>query len=216
MSRWPLALVLLHCVVASSASAQKTRFGVAAGPALWIELADERCEVESDTVACQQPFVDAFVGGRARFDIEALRWLRVGVQLGLGASLDQSGLAGSNGLREIQRAWFVPMGAHAYAHLDRGRVSWWLGPEVFYSLRLDQLSRREYRGARESARSDARSGFMLGLALGVDVRLVSRFWLGFELGQALAFSETQRLPTPAPDGKLSAMTRLGVLLRVAL
>jgi hypothetical protein len=215
MSRLLVALVLLHSLVTAPVSAQETRFGVAAGPALWIELADERCEVESDTVACQRLFVDAFVGGRARFDIEALRWLRVGVQLGLGASLDGTGRAGSGGFRETQRAWFVPMGAHAYAHLDHGRVSWWIGPELFYTLRLDQLTRREFRGAPERVRTDARSGFMLGLALGVDVRLVSRFWLGFELAQALAFSDTQRLPNPVPDGKLSAMTRLGVLLRVA-
>lgn len=216
MSRFFVALFGLLSVVSSHASAQDARFGVAAGPALWIEAADMRCEIDSDTESCMKPFLEAFAGARARFDIEASRWLRVGVQLGLGASLDQTGVAGSGGLRQTQQAWFVPMGAHVYAHLDRGRVSWWLGPELFYTLRLDQLTRREARGAPERVRGDVRSGFMLGLALGVDVRLVSRFWLGFELAEALAFSETQRLPKPVPDGKLSAMTRLSVLFKVAL
>lgn len=222
MLRVLVCLVLLDCIVtapalADDASGHEHRFGLTLGPAVWMELAGQRCEIDSDTSSCQSGVVDGLVGGRARFDVDVLRWLRVGAQLGVGYSLDQTSVVMSGGGGETHRSWFVPMGAHAYALLPHRRTTWWLGPELLYSLRIDQVTHTNARGAPEQAERDARSGLLLGGALGFDTRLGdSRVSLGLELGVALSVAQTQQLPKPVEDGTLSAMTRLGLMLRVAL
>jgi hypothetical protein len=212
-----VTLLLLHCVVAPQVFADDARFGLSVGPALWFELGDGQCEHDSDTVSCMGVFEDAFAGVRTRFDLELLRWLRAGVQLGFGSKLGGTLREDSGGLRETERHWFLPLGVHAYAHFERGRrVSLWLGPELFYTLRIDRVARRESRFDSQVIARDTRSGVAFGLALGVDVRLAGRVWLGFELAEALAFAEQERLPRRVTSRDPNALTRTGVLVRFVL
>ena len=234
----PLALAFLMTAPASAKDAP-VRYRLSIGPAFWFNLDPSSCKGPSiprdddnpgpplianiEEATCEDSNL-WYGGANASFDLEALRWLRVGAQLGFGGHV-HSTWGRREQLNVDRRAWLVPIGVHAHAHLEPNRrVSLWLGPELFYSLRLDRAETDLRTGSggvedplevvHQSERA-TRSGMMVGISLGFDVHLGGRLSLGSDLGLDASYTQEGRALWTLTGG-WGAVLRTALLLRFLL
>lgn len=226
-----LAALALVCALTSPALAEAParRLSLGLGPAFWLELGDPECREHSNSSRTCTSALRTWYGGlRAEVDYEVQSWLRVGGQFGFGLLREAQSLP-QFGESLTLRRWLVPMGVHLRAHTEpRPGLSLWLGPEVLYALRVDELVADSPSGGSSGgnvrsvvyAASDedraVRSGLMLGLTMGLDARLAQRVWLGSEIALALSFVEEGAVGTIELESVVTAMLRTGLVLRVLL
>jgi hypothetical protein len=225
-----LALVLTWALAnVALAEASTRRLGLGVGPAFWLELGSEDCRTDPrDVTTCTSALREWYGGLRLQVDYDLSAWLRVGGQLGLGAHLEAYASEREPFTNESTslRRWLVPMGVQLHAHREpRPGLSLWIGPEVLYALRVDELV-TDRGGASSSGdlpnvlyaetgdTREVRSGLMAGISAGLDARLAPRVWLGSEIALAISFVEAGQVGTFELKSVVTAMLRTGFVLRV--